>query len=88
MQKLFGPVGISSIIVKTNGLFDFLYLLSIISISLGVTNLLPIPGLDGGKILLILIEMIRRKKVSEEFELKLTALRSNFVNFNSCICYS
>ena len=69
-----GPVGISSMIVNTSGWFDFFYLMAIISVSLGVTNLLPIPGLDGGKIVLIIIEMIRRKKVSEDTELKLTAL--------------
>ena len=38
-----GPVGISQMIVSTNGLFDFVYLLSVISVSLGITNLLPIP---------------------------------------------
>ena len=71
---LVGPVGISSIIVQTSGLFDFCYLMSVISISLGITNLLPIPGLDGGKILLFIIEIIRRKKVSEKTELTLTAI--------------
>ena len=70
---LVGPVGISSMIVQTSGLFDFCYLMAVISISLGITNLLPIPGLDGGKILLLIVEMIRRKKVSEDMELKLTA---------------
>ena len=69
-----GPVGISTMIVKTSGLFDFCYLMAVISVSLGVTNLLPIPGLDGGKILLFIIEIIRRKKVSQDFELKLTAI--------------
>lgn len=72
--EVVGPVGISTLIVNTNGLFEFFHLLSIISVSLGITNLLPIPGLDGGKILLYLIEIIRRKKVSEEFETKLTAI--------------
>ena len=69
-----GPVGISSMIAQTSGLFDFFYLMAVISISLGVTNLLPIPGLDGGKILLLIVEIIRGKKVSEEFEAKLTAI--------------
>ena len=70
---LVGPVGISSMIVQTSKLFDFFYLLAVISISLGVTNLLPIPGLDGGKILLLIIEIFRKKKISEDLELKLTA---------------
>lgn len=72
--EMMGPVGISSVIANTTGLFDFLYQMAIISVSLGVTNLLPIPGLDGGKILLLFVEIVRRKKVSEEVELKLTAL--------------
>ena len=85
---LVGPVGISSIIVQTSGLFDFFYLMAVISISLGITNLLPIPGLDGGKILLLIIEVIRRKKVSENVELTLTAAR-NVVVINDCyVCYS
>jgi len=83
-----GPVGISTMIVQTSGLFDFLYLMAVISISLGVTNLLPIPGLDGGKILLLIIEIIRGKKVSEKTELTLTAMR-NVTSTNDCsICYS
>ena len=52
---LVGPVGISRVIVQTSGLFDFFYFMAVISISLGITNLLPIPGLDGGKILLLTI---------------------------------
>ena len=71
--ELVGPVGISSIIAKTNGWFDFFYYMSVISVSLGITNLLPIPGLDGGKILLLIVEGIRGKKVSQNTELTLTA---------------
>ena len=70
---MMGPVGISEVVAKTNGLREFVYMLALISLSLGVTNLLPIPGLDGGKILLLIIEIIRKKKISEDFELKLTA---------------
>lgn len=85
--ELVGPVGISSIIAQTSGLFDFFYYMSVISVSLGVTNLLPIPGLDGGKILLLLIEIVRRKKVSQNTELTLTAFRNVVIIDNCCICY-
>ena len=44
-------------------------LMALISISLGITNLLPIPALDGGKILILLIEAIRRKPMKQEIEL-------------------
>ena len=71
-EQVVGPVGISAMIVKTNGLIDLFYMMSVISISLGVTNLLPIPGLDGGKILFLLVELIRRKPLKEDVEMKIT----------------
>lgn len=71
-EQVVGPVGISSMIVNTNGFIDFFYIMSVISISLGVTNLLPIPGLDGGKILFLIVEAIRRKPLNEEIEMKIT----------------
>ena len=71
MDQMVGPVGISEMVVKTNGLFNFVYLMSLISVSLGVTNLLPIPALDGGKIVILIIEWIRRKPLSEDVEIKI-----------------
>lgn len=44
-----GPIGISKTVADTSSVFEFVYLLAIISISLGITNLLPIPALDGRK---------------------------------------
>jgi regulator of sigma E protease len=76
---LVGPVGISSMIVSTSGIFDFMYLMSIISVSLGITNLLPIPALDGGKIVLLIVELIRRKPINPEIELTITALGLAFL---------
>lgn len=71
VNQMSGPIGISSVVANSDGLYDFVYLLSIISISLGVTNLLPIPALDGGRILVYIIEIVRRKPLSEELELKI-----------------
>ena len=48
--------------------------ISEVSISLGVTNLLPIPALDGGKILILIIEAIRRKPLNEKFEINIQLL--------------
>ena len=45
--------------------------MALISISLGITNLLPIPALDGGKILILIIELIRRKQMKVETEAKI-----------------
>ena len=74
VDQMMGPVGISEVVAKTNGIQEFIYLLSVISISLGVTNLLPIPALDGGKILILIIEAIRRKPLNEKFEINIQLL--------------
>ena len=73
-DQMVGIVGISEVVVKTNGIINYLYLLAVISVSLGVTNLLPIPALDGGKILILLIEVIRRKPMKLETEAKIQLL--------------
>ena len=69
LEQMTGPIGISEIVVKSNGIYNFVYLLCLISLSLGVTNLLPIPALDGGRIVLLVIEGIRGKALKEEIEL-------------------
>ncbi len=66
--EVMGPVGIADEIVSTESVTDFFYLMSAISLSLGLFNLLPIPGLDGGKILLLIIEKIRRKPFEQKTE--------------------
>lgn len=65
-----GPVGISSAIgeAASAGLAPFLYLFALISINLGVMNLLPIPALDGGRLLTTLVEMITRKRIPASVE--------------------
>ena len=70
-DQMVGIVGISEVVVQTNGIINYLHLLAVISVSLGVTNLLPIPMLDGGKILILLIEIIRRKPMKLETETKI-----------------
>ena len=79
MQQMMGPVGISEVVAKTEGIREFVYMLALISISLGVTNLLPIPALDGGKLLLLIIEAIRRKKLSEKMEINIQLLGFAFL---------
>lgn len=71
VNDLMGPIGISEVVAQTSNLIDFFYIMALISMSLGVTNLLPFPPLDGGKILIYIIEAIRRKPLKEDFELKL-----------------
>ena len=71
VDQMMGPVGISEVVAKTNGFREFIYMLALISLSLGVTNLLPIPALDGGKILILIIEAIRRKPLKEKTEINI-----------------
>ena len=71
VKQLSGPIGISEYIVKTDTVYNFVYMISLISLSLGITNLLPIPALDGGRIFLLIIEAIRRKPLEEELEMKI-----------------
>lgn len=65
-----GPVQIAQLIVEQSqvGLAPLLALAAFISINLGLLNLLPIPILDGGHLLFLVIEAIRRKPISERIQ--------------------
>lgn len=78
-DQMMGPVGISEIVADTNGVQEFIYILALISLSLGVTNLLPIPALDGGKIVILLIESIRKKPLKEGTEAKIQLIGFTFL---------
>ena len=70
-EQTSGPVGVVSIVsqeVRAYGLDAFFNLLVVISINLGIMNLLPIPGLDGSRFLFMVAEAIRRKPVPQEKE--------------------
>jgi regulator of sigma E protease len=66
--EVMGPVGIAEEITSTSTAYDFFYLMAAISLSLGIFNLIPIPALDGGRILILVIEGIRRKPLPEKAE--------------------
>ena len=68
VTQLSGIVGIGEIVSRTEGIGDFLSTLAMISLAVGVANILPFPPLDGGKIVLVLIEWITKKKVSIKVE--------------------
>jgi regulator of sigma E protease len=71
--KLVGPIGIGKIMTNAleNGVFDFLILFSIISIWLSFVNILPIPALDGGRLLFLVIEKVKGKPLDPAIESKL-----------------
>lgn len=92
MNQMMGPVGISSVVSQTTGIADFIYIMSVISLSLGVTNLMPFPPLDGGKVVLLIIEGIRKKPFSQKFEVALQSVGflilitlSIFVTYNDIL---
>ena len=74
IDQMTGIVGISDTVAATNGIKQYIYIMAIISVSLGITNLLPIPALDGGKIVLLIIEAIRKKPLKQETEAAITLL--------------
>lgn len=70
MDAVSGPIGITETVSETvsYGLVPLLYLVALISINLGVVNLFPLPALDGGRLVFVLIEMITKKAVPRHVE--------------------
>lgn len=68
--ELVGPVGIVSIIGQASeqGFWNLLFIAAYISINLGIVNLLPFPALDGGRIVFVVIEMIKGSPIDREKE--------------------
>ena len=77
INDLSGPIGIVDITQKvadSSGLAGLINLTALLSINLAIFNLLPIPALDGGRILLIAIESITRKKLNPSLESKIIGI--------------
>ena len=70
VSDISGPVQVTATLGEAAkaGIFDMLPLIALITINLGIFNLLPIPALDGGRLVFILIEMIFRKPVPQKYE--------------------
>ena len=70
MDAVSGPIGVAEVVgsaAKTDYL-SFIYIVSVLTINLGVVNLLPFPALDGGRFVLLAIEGIRRKPLNRNVE--------------------
>jgi len=65
-EGLSGPVGIAAIAGKAaaKGIVNLLYFTGMLSMSLGIMNLIPFPALDGGQLLMLVIEAVKRKPLS------------------------
>ena len=76
VEEVAGPVGVTQIIGDSareatesrQGGMDFMFILAVITMNLGVANLLPLPALDGGRIVFLAVELIRRKPINPEHE--------------------
>lgn len=70
LNEISGPVGTAAVIdqARSYGYESVLLLLAFITINVGVFNLLPIPALDGGRLLFLLIEIVFRKPVPQKYE--------------------
>ena len=76
MKDMIGPIGIVQVASHQirRGIVAFLQLLSLISINLGILNILPFPVLDGGHLIFLIVEAIRRKPVNRTIENMVNAL--------------
>jgi regulator of sigma E protease len=70
LKMLSGPVGVTVAMgqAASMGISTLFYIVAMIAVNLGVVNLLPLPALDGGKLLFVVIEAIRRKPVNPKYE--------------------
>lgn len=78
VREMSGPIGIASAIGEVasvgfessfmDGVNNILYFMALIAINLGIVNLLPLPALDGGRLLFLIVEAIRRKPVPAKYE--------------------
>ena len=70
LDDMSGPVGVTTAISEAadEGAYDLLYLCAVITLNLGIFNLLPFPALDGGQIFFLIIELIRRKPVPRKIQ--------------------
>lgn len=70
IDAMSGPIGVAEVVgeaAKTSAL-SFLYIVTVLTVNLGVFNLIPFPALDGGRFLFLIIEAIRRKPISKNVE--------------------
>ena len=70
MDAVSGPVGVAEVVgdAAKHGIADFLYIVTVLSINLGVFNLIPFPALDGGRLLFLVIEGVRGKPLNRDVE--------------------
>ncbi len=80
VEAVSGPVGTTSVIgdAASQGISNLVYIVCVITINLGIMNLLPFPALDGGRLIFLLIELVSRRKIKPEIE--------GYINLAGIIC--
>ena len=70
LEQVSGPVEVTTVVSEAakSSFTDYLYLVVVITINLGIFNLLPLPALDGGRLIFQIVELIRRKPVKPELD--------------------
>ena len=78
MNDMAGPVGAATVVTQAaqagletgfgDAVYNIVYMLMIITVNLGIVNLLPLPALDGGRFLFMLVEVIIRRPVPQKYE--------------------
>lgn len=70
MEAVSGPVGVTQVLGEAaeTGFSDLVYMAVVLSMNLGVMNLLPLPALDGGRLLFLLVELVRGKRINPNAE--------------------
>lgn len=83
LERFIGPVGIVNVAIETTklGLVPFLQLLSMISLNLAVFNIFPIPALDGGRLLFLVIEKLKGSPLNPKTEMAVNGFGFAFLLF-------
>ncbi len=76
LSQVSGPVGIAGAVgaASAQGIGDLLSLMAIISINLALINLIPVPALDGGRLLFVIIESVIRRPINQNVARTLNAI--------------
>lgn len=94
MENVSGPVGVAGVVSQAvhsgkDSVINILFIVAMLTINLGIFNLLPLPALDGGRLFFMLIELVRRKPVPPEKEGMVHAIGLMLLLFLAVfICYN
>ena len=76
LDSLSGPIGIAQVVGKTSsyGYHAIFLLIAVLSVGVAIFNILPVPALDGGRVIIVLLEAIARRKIPFTVQMKLNTI--------------